>query len=485
MKRILIPKVTRHCKLCNIEFIVKENSTKMYCSKKCCQADPETKNRIKNKLREVWDTKYGGKHPMNLESTQRKHKESVKRKYGVDHALQSKSLIDKSKNTKLIRYGIDTYNNIDKAKHTKLEKYGDANYNGNRKRTETKYETIIDNWKHITPLFTKDSFSGVSKNQRYTFQCVECDYIFDACINNGYIPRCKACAMKKVNVQSNGEREIISYIKSIYTGNVLERDRTILNGKELDIYLPDKNIAIEFNGIYWHSESQNHNKYYHLKKTVQCSVRGIQLLHIYDYQWYQKQDIVKSLISSKLGVSTKIYARKCTVKNVNSKTKGVFLDETHIQGKCNSSINLGLYYNNELVAVATFGKSRYDKKYEYELLRYSSKLNTTIVGGFSKLLHYFVKVHKPSNILTYCDRNTSVGNMYLKTGFKLLGNTAPNYFYFKDANVYSREQFQKHTLKNKLSNFNEQLTEYENMQLNGYDRVWDCGNWKFVYTVLE
>jgi uncharacterized protein YacL (UPF0231 family) len=485
MKRILIPRVTRHCKICKSEFVAKENSTQQYCSKKCCQSDPETKERIRNTLRQVWDTKYGGKHPMSMESTQKKHKDSLKEKYGVEHALQSKNLIDKVKKTKLDRYGSGTFNNINKAKHTKFEKYGDANYNGNHKRTDTKYETITDTWKHLKPLFTIDEFTGVSFNQRYKFQCVECDYKFDAGLNSGYIPRCKACAMKKVNAQSNGEKQIIEYIKNLCDTSIKERDRNILAGKELDIYLPEKNIAIEFNGIYWHSEHRIQNKYYHLKKLTQCAVRGVQLLHIFDYQWYQKQDIIKSMIASKLGITSKIYARKCTIKKVNSKDKGIFLNSTHIQGSCNSPINLGLYYNDELVAIATFGKSRYDKKYEYELLRYSSKLNTTIVGGFSKLLNHFINEYSPKNILTYCDRSTSTGNMYFKTGFTLLGNTNPNYYYFKDSNVYSREQFQKHTLKSKLPIFNEQLTEYANMQLNGYDRFWDCGNWKFVYTVLE
>ena len=213
---------------------------------------------------------------------------------------------------------------------------------------------------------------------------------------------------------------------------------------------------------------------------MSCVIRGIQLLHIFDYQWYTKQNIVKSLIASKLGCTEKIYARKCTLKVVNSSNKRDFLNETHIQGTCNSSVNLGLYYNNELVAIATFGKSRYDKKYEWELLRYSTKLHTTVVGGFSKLLKYFINQYQPKNILTYCDRSTSIGNLYLKTGFKLIGSTNANYFYFKGISVFSREQFQKHTLREKLTVFDSNLTEYENMQLNGFDRFWDCGNFKFL-----
>ena len=483
MRKSTIPLITRKCKMCDNTFEVKENSTKTYCSKLCCQADPVTKENIRTKQKLTFQKKYNGKHPMSLPETQAKHRATLKQKYGVEHALQSKACTDKAKATKQTRYGDINYNNNNKCKQTKLEKYGNENYNGHEKRTETKYESILEHWKHLTPMFTEVEFTGVTFKQRYKFNCNECDYEFDANLNNGYIPRCKPCAMKShVNKQSKGEKEIIEYIKSISTTKIVERDRNVLNGKELDIYLPDKKIAIEFNGIFWHSESNIQNKLYHLHKTTQCAVRGISLLHIFDYQWYQKQNIVKSILASKLGTSTKIYARKCTIKPVKSKIKNEFINNTHIHGTCNSSINLGLYYNNELVAVATFGKSRYDKKYEYELFRYSSKLNTTVVGGFSKLLQFFIKTYKPKNILTYCDRALSSGNMYFKTGFTFLTHTKPNYFYFKNSSVFSREQFQKHMIKNKLPIFDQNLTEYVNMLNNGFDRIWDCGNYKFVYT---
>jgi hypothetical protein len=131
----------------------------------------------------------------------------------------------------------------------------------------------------------------------------------------------------------------------------------------------------------------------------------------------------------------------------------------------------------------TFGLPRYSKEYDYELIRFSSKLNTTVVGGFSKLLKYFIKTYNPINILTYCDRSISTGNVYIKNDFTLIGITSPNYFYFNQLTVYSREQFQKHKLKNKLPVFNDVLTEVENMKLNGYLRFFDCGNYKFMLTV--
>ena len=471
----------RKCKMCDNTFECLPKHTKIYCSKKCANADPIIKEKMIASQRKVWDEKYNGLHPMLSEKTQSRHKETMMNRYGVEHALQSSINSAKVKSTKLSRYGDENYNNIELNKQTKLSRYGKETYNGFEKRSITKFNTIVDTWKHLIPLFTEAEFTGVSNQQTYKFQCTECGFQFERNLDNGYIPKCKACTMRNnVNVQSKGEKELIEYLKSISDTRIIERDRTILNGKELDIYLPELNLAIEFNGMYWHSESNLQNKQYHVKKSTQCAVRGIQLIHIYDYQWYQKQNIIKSLLASKIGHSTKVYARKCSVKKVKASDKGEFLNATHIQGSCNSSVNIGLYYDDELIAIATFGKSRYDKKFEWELLRYSSKLNTTVVGGFSKLLKYFIKEYSPKNIMTYCDRSTSIGNLYIKTGFQLIGVTAPNYFYFKNSNVYSREQFQKHTLKDKLLVFNPSLTEYENMQVNGYDRVWDCGNYKFL-----
>jgi len=471
----------RKCKMCNVTFECLPNHTKQYCSKKCANADPVVKAKVLLSQKLVWDAKYNGKHPMTTTLTRERHKNTIQKKYNVEHALQCKAHLDKAKQTKLSRYGSETFNNLDKAKQTKLNKYGSATYNGHEKRTSMKFQNIIKYWTHLTPMFSEIEFTGVSNGQLYKFQCNVCQYEFYRNLDNGYIPRCKVCSMKEnSNVQSKGEKDIIEYIRQLTPTTIVERDRVVLNGKELDIYLPDKKLAIEFNGIYWHSESKLKSKTYHLKKSLRCASRGIQLLHIYDYQWNLKQEIVKSLLASKLGCTNKIFARKCTVKLVSVTLKKHFLNETHIQGTCNSSVNLGLYYNNELVALATFGKSRYDKKYEWELLRYSTKLYTTVVGGFSKLIQYFIANYQPKNILTYCDRNTSVGNLYLKTGFKLIGTTNANYFYFKYQSVYSREQFQKHMLLEKLTTFDSNLTEYENMQLNGFDRFWDCGNFKFL-----
>ena len=481
------PKIIRpiiKCKMCDntFEFTTNKIRTKQYCSKKCSNSDLEVKQKIREGQQKIWDIKYNGQSPNTIPEIKAKQRASIKEKYGVEYLMQNQDIVNKATNTKRDKYGPKLEICTLKRINTNLKRYGVEyaikNYN---KIRNIKYDIIKNSWKHIEPLFTSEEYTGVTKNQLYKFKCNECEYIFSCNLNNGYIPRCKMCSLKmrNSNTTSKGELEILEYINSIYNGPILTNSRHILEGNELDIYLPDLNLAIEYNGIYWHSESKGKPKNYHLNKTEQCNDKGIQLIHIYDYQWHQKQEIIKSLIASKLNHNIRIFARKCNIRIVKPKIKNEFLNETHLHGQSNSSINLGLYYNDELLSVMTFGKPRYDKNYDYELIRFACKLNYNVIGGFSKLLKYFITQYSPKNILTYCDRNISNGNVYNVNNFTFISKSLPGYFYFKDYNIYSREQFKKHELKNKLKYFDKNLTEYENMKMNGYDRVWNSGNLKY------
>lgn len=253
--------------------------------------------------------------------------------------------------------------------------------------------------------------------------------------------------------------------------NKVSNTRGIIRPYELDIYLPDFKLAIEYNGSYWHSEGRK-EKEYHLKKTNLCNEKGIQLLHIFDFD---DLDIWKSMISNKLGLNEKIYARKCIIKELEYKEIKDFLKINHLQGACPSKINLGLFYENELVQVMTFGKPRFNKKYNYELLRLCTKKYFNAIGGASKLFKYFTQKYKGS-IISYANRRFSNGNIYKQLGFKELNKTEPNYWYTKEDKILSRYQCQKHKLNSLLEVFNPELSESENMTNNGYFRIYDCGN---------
>ncbi len=291
-----------------------------------------------------------------------------------------------------------------------------------------------------------------------------------------------------IGKQSKEEIELVEYIKTIYSGNILINVRKIIPKYEIDIYLPDINLAIEYNGLYWHSEKNGKLSDYHLNKTQKANDAGIRLIHIFSDEWINKKTIVKSKLNTIINKtkSSRIYARKCIVKEISSQIKNEFLNQYHIQGEDRSSIKLGLYYMEELVSVMTFSYPRISlggnplDKTSYELSRFASK--TYICGGSNKLIKYFVKKYNPKSIYSYSDNRWTDpnNNMYLKLGFEIERQSSPNYFYTKDyLSRLHRYNFNKQRLK-KLGADTENKTEYEIMKSMGYTKVWDCGTTKYT-----
>jgi len=294
--------------------------------------------------------------------------------------------------------------------------------------------------------------------------------------------------------RSKAEDEINNFILQINPTIKILKNQKMLNNKEIDIYLPDYNLGIEYNGIihhcigknaYGYKENSKINKDYHLEKTTMSEELGIQLFHIFDteYQDPQKKQIWNSMIKDRLGVNTKIGARKCSLVNITSKEARQFEKDNHLQGPNPASINLGLVYKQELVSLMTFGKGRnsISAGSQWELIRFCSRKNYTIQGGASKLFSHFKKTFKPKNIKTFANRRWSQGNLYEKLNFSFSHTSNPNYFYFtpKERILYSRNKFQKHKLKH-LKSYDKLKTEWEIMEEEGYRKIYDSGN--LVYT---
>jgi hypothetical protein len=339
---------------------------------------------------------------------------------------------------------------------------------------------------HFNPMFTSDDFKGVSF-QKYSFQCKRCQTTKSYSIDDGKFPICPSCDKNNCSTFQN---EIYEYIKSVVgsTTDVQVNDRTVIKPKELDIVIPSLKIAVECDSILWHSELFGRkNKVYHLQKTIACNANGYRLLHIFDNEWRTNPTIVKSIIASAMHFpSISVHGRKCIVKEIPSRACVDFLNENHLQGTDNSSIKLGLMTeDDEMVAVMTFLKSRFDRKIQYEMGRFCNKIGTHVAGGASKLFSYFLKTHHPTSIVSYSDRRYFDGQVYINLGFNFVGHTSPNYFYITDnyQNIQNRLCWQKHKLKNKLLLFDPSISEWENMRNNGYDRIWDCGNGKWVWTI--
>ena len=226
---------------------------------------------------------------------------------------------------------------------------------------------------------------------------------------------------------SLAEDQLLQFIMS-HGIQVQKNNRTILSPKEIDIFIPSHNIAIEYCGLYWHSESANkrNNKSYHNDKRLSCKNKDIILITIFEDEWSKKQEIVKSRIKHalKLNSHNKIYARTCKIKVIGTKEAKFFFDSNHIQGHKNAYLYIGLFDSSDsLISVMSFGKSRYDKKMQWEMIRFSSILNTNVVGAGSKLFSYFVKNYQPESIVSYSDNRWGSGNFYKSLGFEFIKET--------------------------------------------------------------
>ena len=512
---------------------------KLACLQKYgCEANMQSE-KIKEKYKRTIEEKYGDTNYFKTKNFKSKRLNSLKEHYGVENYFETEEfksrreeINEKTKKTKLEKYGNENYYNTKKCKDTIIEKYGsfDNFYNlRNEKikdtvaekynsfdnyynlRNEKSRDTIIEKYGSFDNYYsaknekskenTMRKYKCWHTNQKHikNFNKLNEDYVRDKFINSCYfnienfmnffnISRCTANKYKYVfNITQPSLRSNLKTQRYIYqeikSNNKLFCVRSILDGKELDIYLPDFKLAIEYNGLMYHSQgystwnrfnTPDFNKNYHLDKTNQCLDLGIQLFHIFEGE---DLDLWLSMINNKLGLNERIFARKCEIRELSNKDIFNFLSENHIQGYTSSKINLGLFFQNKLVSVMTFSKPRFNKKYEYELIRFCSLKNTSVIGGANKLLKYFIRKYNPKSIISYANRRFSNGSIYETLGFKKIGVSAPNYFYFKDSTeLESRNKYQKHKLKSLLSDFNPELTESENMFKNGYRRIYDCGN---------
>lgn len=297
---------------------------------------------------------------------------------------------------------------------------------------------------------------------------------------------CPFCHPRQYN-RSQAEIEIYEYVTSLCP-DAISSCRTALgsSGKEIDIFIPSLNIGIEFNGMYWHSEIVNLNNSLHKqrdyhKHQLACK-HGIQLITIYDEEYRNSKNIVLSRLSNILGKTPqRIYARKCTILQITSETANTFLKQHHLQGSGRSNARYGLFYNNELVSVMTFSKDNISRKIkDWELNRFCTIKDTTVVGGAARLLNRFMKEYSPDKLISYSDNRWSSGNVYKQLGFKFSHVTPPNYWYFKP-NEYKR--YHRYNLR-KTDKDDCNLTEWENRISEGWNRIWDCGNTKWILEKL-
>ena len=266
----------------------------------------------------------------------------------------------------------------------------------------------------------------------------------------------------------------------------------MVEGNEIDIYLPDLRVGIEYNGIFYHTEEMGKGKNYHLNKTEVCKRNNIRLIQIFEDEYTQHKEIVLNKILHIIGCHAnvpKIMARKCIINEIGINTAKNFLNEYHIQGFVSSSIYLGAYYNNNLIAVMSFKKedNHTDK---WELNRFASNYDYVCQGVGGKLFKYFIRHCNPSYIKSFADRRWTLdenNNLYTKLGFTFDKFTKPDYRYVgRGALSHVRVHkfnFRKSKLlamdKNNILNPN--MSEDEMRKKMGLKKCWDCGLVKYVW----
>lgn len=487
-----------------------------HCSYSCCQKDEN----ILNEKRKSNKEKYGEEKANEM---QRKREEAYIKHYGVKNPSQNKQVVERANKSRdvinLKKYGVkctlclQSVRNL--SKETCLKKYGTENPSSSNEIKEKRKNTFLKKYGVSNPysikevkektrenrrtrlLGNKDFVVGFTETGDWICKCTNPNC--DKCIEKTYVTKqqlyndrkrygYETCTkLNPIGVLNSGrEQELLLYIQDIYNSKIIENDRKLLNGKELDIYLPEKKLAFEFNGVYWHSDVYK-NKNYHYDKTMSCMVKNIQLIHIWEDDWKYKKDIVKNIIRGKLGLHTnKINARDCVVKEIDTKTAKAFCETYHIQGYTPSQVKLGLYKDNQLVMVCLFSKKRRliggkPKEGEWELSRMCSPFDTHVRGGASKLLKHFIKLYNPKTIITFADLSTSNGNVYEKMGFKKEHIVPPTYYWTTMDIRLPRYRFQKSNLVECVEH--PELTEDEVMRNRGYVKCWDAGKIKYVINI--
>jgi len=286
----------------------------------------------------------------------------------------------------------------------------------------------------------------------------------------------KAWDTKKKNgsfARSVGQIELQTFINNLGIGIA---DTCRINKVEYDIKI--NNILIEYNGEFWHSEKQGKDKNYHLAKSLHGKTAGYQVIHIWEHQWQNKPNQIKSFLRSKLGANEhKIYARQCEIKKITLLEAKDFINKYHIQGYARKTIDsFGLFFNDSLVGVASFAK-HHRNNVDIVLNRFVCIDNTTIVGGLSKISKHASKYYK-SNITSWADKCLSEGNGYIQAGWNLNKILDPDYFYY---HLTTSKIIKKQSRKKDKVKTPEGMTEKQHAELDNLTRVWDCGKIRFIY----
>lgn len=454
-----------------VEFISQDANIKEKIKKSISTLD---KCEINKKRINTNNIKYGVDNISQLEEIKIKKIETTKRNFGKSYIFNTQSFKDYIRYKNLKEYGVEHFFQSEKFKFLNREVCLNKYNVDNPSKNYLISEKIKKSLKLTLDKKTLKNVENIKKIDivDYEIYCENCKADFKIGKVLFYKRREKKteiCTICNPIDKHQSGKEIILYnfIKSIYDKEMIKNFK--IDKKEIDIYLPDLNIGFEFNGVYWHSDIYK-EKDFHLNKSKFFEEKGIHVFHIWEDDWTEKEEILKSQIENLLGRSQRIWARKCEIKEVDDiSLVRDFLNKNHIQGFVNSKIKIGLFLNSELVGLMTFdqfeGRKRMSEN-EWSLNRFCNKLGCSVIGGSSKLINYFIKKYNPTRIISYSDKDWSKGFLYEKLGFKKVYETKPDYKY-----LINLKRIHK-------SNFKKSITGISESNLD-YPKIWDCGKTKW------
>jgi hypothetical protein len=391
------------------------------------------------------------------DESKEKRKQTNLNRWGVDNASKSKIIKEKTATTNIQRYGVKSPAMSSEVKEKYLEKI--------LEKAKQRYNLNILKYENYSYFIECESC-----NQIYSIDTTLLYYRYN---NNQML--CTFCNNPIDNHCSEFESSVYEFIKQIWEGECI-RSYKYDNKKEIDIFIPELNLAIECNGIFWHSERFKRNDY-HLEKFNYLKNLGIHLIYVWEDDWNFKSDIVKSILKNKLKLSEKkIYARKCEVRLVEDvKIIKDFLNNNHIQGYVACKWNIGIYYKDKLVSLMCFSK----KRKEMELCRFCSCVGMNVLGAGSKLFKYFTKRFDFDTICSYADMSMFNGGFYSSIGFSFEHMCKPNYWWVIGNTRQHRFKWRKSRLVS--MGYDPNKTEKEIMNSLKYNRIFGVGLAKYVY----
>lgn len=475
---------------------------------------PEFADKVSKSLKEYWAD------DNRKSETAARMRETIVQRYGPE-GLASSEIQDKRSSTCVERYGVPHYSETDeykeRVKETSLSRYGTTNAMQNTEVKNRFVQSMLDKhgvmWPSQTSMTDKSKYEELLKYRENIEEYISkipveerTEFYIASLV--GVTPSVISDDIVKHNLQhlirytkSNMEYELFKFLKELLPDcTVIRNCRTVIAPYELDIYVPDLNIAFECNGTYAHNLSETcygndpKSYSYHKMKTEMCENVGIFLMHVYSYQWKFNKDIVESRIRNCVHKNpNRLFARNLTVKNVSYSESIEFLNRNHVQGSTSSKIRIGLYRGDELVSIMTFSKPRglmgnktKSENFDWELTRFCSKLNTTVVGGASKLFRHFLTTYQPKSVSSFSSRDCTTGGVYSKLGFQIDGYTDPGYVWVdsKTDRAYNRSVCQKSNLTKLLNDDSIDIvtqSESQIMRSHGFVQVFNSGLIRWVW----